>query len=146
MRPKLETRRQVFAQILVCLGCCCGRTQKGHPPVPVEWLKAEFKARKLIRNVQVTISGCLGPCDVANVVAIATPGGGLRWYGRLAEFWQYESLVEWATEVKRAQALLPLPQWMEGYEIDPFESASQSGVAGADFAELLEERRGGLEG
>lgn len=114
----LETKRHVFAQIFVCLGCCCGRTDKGHPPVPAEWLKAEFKRRKLIRNVQVTISGCLGPCDVTNVIAIATPLG-MRWYGHLTEQWQYESLLDWASAVKEAQALLPLPTWLYPHEVKP---------------------------
>ncbi|MBM3762076.1 MAG: (2Fe-2S) ferredoxin domain-containing protein [Acidobacteria bacterium] len=115
----LETKRLVYAQILVCNGCCCGRTEKGHPAVPIDYLKAEFKARKLIRNVQVTISGCLGPCDVPNVVAILTREEGMRWYGFLSEQWQYESLIEWATEVKEAQRALPLPAWLENHRLDP---------------------------
>lgn len=114
---KLETKRRVFAQIFVCQGCCCGQTAKGHPPVPVDWLKAEFKRRKLIRNVQVTISGCLGPCDVTNVVALALPGG-MRWYGGLTEHWQYEELLDWASAVKDAQVLLPLPAWLAGHEVE----------------------------
>jgi predicted metal-binding protein len=115
----LETKRLIHAQIFVCNGCCCGRTEKGHPPVPVDWLKAEFKARKLIRNVQVTISGCLGPCDVPNVVAILTPNEGMRWFGNLSEQWQFESLMDWASEVKAAQRALPLPEWLSRHGLDP---------------------------
>lgn len=115
----LETKRTIFAQIFVCNGCCCGRTEKGHPPVPVDYLKAEFKARRLIRNVQVTISGCLGPCDVPNVVGILTYVEGMRWYGNLSEQWHFESLIEWATEVKEAQAALPLPQWLQAHALNP---------------------------
>jgi hypothetical protein len=120
----LTTKRQVFAQIFVCNGCCCGRTDKGHPAVPLDWLKAEFKARKLIRNVQITISGCLGPCDVPNVVGILTLSQGMRWFGHLTEFWQYESLVEWATEVKAAQEEIPLPAWLKAHALDPFQHAA----------------------
>jgi predicted metal-binding protein len=114
-----QTKRYVFAQILVCNGCCCGRTDKDNPAVPLDYLKAEFKARKLIRNVQITISGCLGPCDVPNVVAILTAKEGMRWFGNLSEQWQYESLVEWATEVKAAQAVLPLPAWLDAHAFNP---------------------------
>ena len=116
----VETKRQVFAQIFVCNGCCCGRTENGHPAVPLDWLKAEFKARKLIRNVQITISGCLGPCDVSNVIGILSPGEGMRWLGNVTEFWQYESLVEWSSAVKEAQRILPLPAWTREFEMDPF--------------------------
>jgi cobaltochelatase CobN len=115
----LETKRLIFAQIFICNGCCCGRTEKGHPPVPVDWIKAEFKARKLIRNVQVTISGCLGPCDVPNVVAILTSEKGMRWFGNLTEQWQFESLIDWASQVKAAQSALPLPEWLSGHRLDP---------------------------
>lgn len=123
MLYNLETKRLVLAQIFVCNGCCCGRTEKGHPPVPVDWLKAEFKARKLIRNVQLSISGCLGPCDVPNVVGVLTPLHGMRWFGLLTEQWQFESLMEWASEVKAAQALVPLPCWLEAHTLDPMQVA-----------------------
>ena len=119
----LTTKRQMFAQIFVCNGCCCGRVDKGHPAVPLEWLKAEFKARKLIRNVQLTVSGCLGPCDVPNVVGLLLVGEGMRWFGQLTEFWQYESLMDWASAVKSAQALAPLPAWLAAHEFDPFAQA-----------------------
>lgn len=125
----LETKRQVFAQIFVCNGCCCGQTGKGHPAVPVDWLKAEFKARKLIRNVQITISGCLGPCDVPNVIAILTPGEGMRWFGYLSEHWQYESLIEWASAAKAAQDPLPLPSWLAAHALDPFAAATANTAA-----------------
>ncbi|MBY0375157.1 MAG: (2Fe-2S) ferredoxin domain-containing protein [Bryobacteraceae bacterium] len=126
MRYPLETKRQVLAQIFICNGCCCGQTGKGNPPVPLEWLKAEFKARKLIRNVQITVSGCLGPCDVPNVVAILTPGEGMRWFGNLSEFWHYESLLDWAAAVKAAQSSLPVPLWLASHQLDPFSCATLS--------------------
>lgn len=126
----LDTKRTVFAQLFVCNGCCCGRTEKGNPPVPVDYLKAEFKARKLIRNVQITISGCLGPCDVPNVVGILTHAEGMRWYGNLSEHWQFESLIEWAADVKEAQAALPLPKWLDAHSLNPMaESLAISAVA-----------------
>lgn len=36
--------------------------------MPDEWLKTEWRARRLLKNVHLSISGCLGPCDMANVV------------------------------------------------------------------------------
>ncbi len=119
----IETKRQVLAQIFICNGCCCGRTEKGHPEIPLDYIKAEFKARKLIRNVQITISGCLGPCDVPNVISILTAERGMRYFGLLSERWQFEALLDWASAVKEAQASLALPEWLEALELDPFQNA-----------------------
>ena len=63
-----ETKRRVIGQLIVCQGCCCGATYKGRPEVPAEWLKTEWRKRGLLKRVHLTISGCLGPCDVPNVV------------------------------------------------------------------------------
>src|SRR3984893_16566915 len=60
----LATKRLVIGHLTVCQGCCCGNTENGRPPVPVDWLKKEWRARGLLKRVQLTISGCLGPCDL----------------------------------------------------------------------------------
>ena len=70
----LSTKRRVIAHVLVCQGCCCGRVERGLPEVPVEWLKQERRKRGLLKRVHLNISGCLGPCDVPNVVAIVAQG------------------------------------------------------------------------
>ena len=91
----LKTKRLVVGQITICKGCCCGNTERGLPEVPVEWLKTEWRKRGLLKRVQLTISGCVGPCDVPNVVVITTPSG-TEWLGNIVGFDQYRSLVEWA--------------------------------------------------
>jgi cobaltochelatase CobN len=111
----IVTKRRVVAQIFVCNGCCCGRADKGNPPIPLDELKAEFKRRKLIGKVQLTISGCLGPCDVLNVVALWLPEG-MRWFGGLSESWQYMDLMDWASASAAAGEALPLPVWLLDHE------------------------------
>ena len=49
------TNRTALAQVACCVGCCCGRTDRGFPPVPVERLKEVWKQEKLNRTVQLTI-------------------------------------------------------------------------------------------
>jgi len=66
----LETKRLVIGQMIVCHGCCCGATQKDRPEVPVEWLKDDWRKRGLLKRFQLTVSGCVGPCDVPNVVVV----------------------------------------------------------------------------
>jgi cobaltochelatase CobN len=105
----LETKRRVIGQLIVCRGCCCGATEKGHPEVPVEWLKDEWRKRGLLKRFQLSISGCLGPCDLPNVVAVNSDAGSI-WLGNLTDFNQYRSLLEWACRSAEAGTLLDLPR------------------------------------
>jgi (2Fe-2S) ferredoxin len=102
----LATKRLVIGHLTVCQGCCCGNTENGRPPVPVDWLKKEWRARGLLKRVQLTISGCLGPCDLPNVVTISNESG-TQWFGEITEFEQYRDLVDWATRSRDAGELNP---------------------------------------
>lgn len=63
----------------VCNGCCCGRTEKGFPPLPLDEFKQQWKSRGLRRRFHLTIAGCLGPCPLANVVLLQLRGQSL-WF------------------------------------------------------------------
>jgi hypothetical protein len=63
----------VIEHIIVYSGCWCGAAGRGKPEVPVEWLKSESRSHGLLKNAQLTISCCLGPCDPTNVVKVAGP-------------------------------------------------------------------------
>jgi cobaltochelatase CobN len=91
------------------------------PEVPVEWLKAEWRKRGLLKRVQLTISGCVGPCDVPNVVVI-TSSTGTEWLGNIVKFDQYRSLVEWAVQCRDAGEMLALPSEFQECRISPFSS------------------------
>jgi hypothetical protein len=77
----LETKRRVIGQLIVCQGCCCGATHKDRPEVPAEWLKDERRRRGLLKRFQLTVSGCVGPCDLPNVVEINSEAGS-QWLGK----------------------------------------------------------------
>jgi cobalt/nickel transport system ATP-binding protein len=115
----LATKRMVHAQMAVCLGCCCGRVDKGKPEVPVDRLKSAWKENKLLKFVQLSISGCLGPCDVPNVVKISS-ARGQEWIGDIKDPAEYELLIDWAKRVKAEDSLLPLPAPFDGRRFDPF--------------------------
>lgn len=123
-----ETKRQVLGHVMVCMGCCCGRTEKGKPPVPVDWLKTEWKKRKLLRWVHLTVSGCLGPCDLTNVVAILSPEGQ-QWLGGIADHHLYEALLAWAEECAAAQRLLPLPTVFDAHRFERYQHPVSEGGA-----------------
>ena len=115
----LKTKRLVIGQISMCRGCCCGNTDRGKPEVPVEWLKVEWRRMGLLKNVQLTISGCLGPCDLSNVVTISDFSGSI-WLGNIRHLYQYQALVDWAFDSKVAGRLLPLPEEFADCRFDPF--------------------------
>jgi hypothetical protein len=115
----LTTKRQVIAHVAMCVGCCCGNVSRGKPEVPVDWLKQEWKRRGLLRNVQLTISGCVGPCDLANVVTIGSSSGYI-WLGNVRDFKQYSDLVEWASQCKDEGQFLPLPNDLQQLRFEPF--------------------------
>src|ERR1700722_11034072 len=121
----LETKRLVLGHVTVCVGCCCGNTEKGRPGVPVEWLKKEWKARGLLKQIQLSISGCLGPCDVPNVVTISSENG-TRWLGGITEFRQYQALLDWAASSRDAGKLLPLPTEFREHALHPFRNLASS--------------------
>src|SRR6266849_7869495 len=109
---RLRTRRKPLAQIVLCQGCCCGQTGRGLPLVPVDWLKPIWKAEKLNKIVQLTVSGCLGPCDLPNVCCISTPQDQ-TWYGRLTTQEDYAVLLNWARRRREHGELQPLPSELE---------------------------------
>jgi hypothetical protein len=116
-----KTKRLVVGQLAIRRGCCCGNTEHGLPEVPVEWLKSEWRKRGLLKRVQLTISGCVGPCDVPNVVVITT-SSGTECLGNIVKFDQYRSLLEWAVQCRDAGEMVALPHEFHEHKISPFRS------------------------
>ena len=112
-------RGRILGQIVLCEGCCCGRTDKGFKPVPRDWIKQQWKNEKLNKSVQLTISGCLGPCDLANVCCVISREG-MEWLGGLQEQWQYDLLLDWATASRDAGILLELPAELNRHRFERF--------------------------
>ena len=122
LNQPVSTKRHVLGQVVLCNGCCCGQTDKGRPPVPEAQIKSAWKAQRLNQTIQLTISGCLGPCDVANVVQIIT-SQGTHWLGRLSDDAQYYALIEWARACHESKTLVAIPDSLlslrfEGYVIE----------------------------
>lgn len=115
----LTTRVKSPAQVLLCKGCCCGRTDRGLPEVPVERIKAAWKAEKLNRAVQLTISGCLGPCDLPNV-AVVVSDRGTEWYGRLDGDAPYDALLAWARACLATGTALSPPEGWAAHRFERF--------------------------
>lgn len=126
LETSLTTKRLVIGQVVVCSGCCCGAVARGKPAVPVDWLKQEWRSRKLLKNVQLTISNCLGPCDLPNVVRISAAGSD-TWFGQVEHFNQYEALVNWAAESMAVGSCVPLPEEFRPLRFNPFRPGAAPG-------------------
>lgn len=123
---ELTSRTQSqLGQLFLCRGCCCGQTQRGFPEVPVERIKAIWKAEKLNRSIQLTISGCLGPCDLPNVVLVLTPRGA-NWFANVTGDAAYDLLIEWARACHAAKTLASLPPLLEVYRLERFETVGSA--------------------
>ena len=85
----------------------------------MEWLKQEWKLRGLLKRVHLTITGCLGPCDVPNVIAI-TSSEGTQWLARITTRRQYLMIADWAEQSKNADRLLPLPKELREHAMQPY--------------------------
>ena len=112
-------RDRILGQVVVCEGCCCGRTDKGFKPVPRDWIEKQWKDEKLNQSIQLTISGCLGPCDLANVLCVISPEG-TQWFGGLQEQRQYDLFLSWAKASRDAGVLVELHAELNRHRFERF--------------------------
>ena len=117
---QLTTKRMALAQVVFCQGCCCGHTDRGRPELLAEQLKEIWEVEKLNRTVQLTISGCLGPCDLTNVALVITPEENV-WLGGMAGEEVYESIVTWARSCHAEGRVIPLPEVLTPLRFDRFQ-------------------------
>jgi cobaltochelatase CobN len=85
----------------------------------VDWLKEEWRKRGLLKRFQLSISGCIGPCDQPNVVQICSNASSV-WLGNLTDFNQYRALLEWACQSTEAGRLLELPREFKENLLSPW--------------------------
>ncbi|HEX8088673.1 MAG TPA: (2Fe-2S) ferredoxin domain-containing protein [Blastocatellia bacterium] len=71
---EVKKTRVLEGQLFVCQGCCCGKTERGMPTLPLDDFKHQWKERGIRLRVHLTVTGCLGPCPLANVVLILFVG------------------------------------------------------------------------
>jgi cobaltochelatase CobN len=108
----LVTKR---AHLMVCAkGCCCGRTDRGLPAVPVDFYKSEYKRRKLRNKIQLSMSGCLGPCPMMNVALLFFDGRPV-WFQSINHEAQVRALYDYVERMLEADRYLLPPPELEEY-------------------------------
>jgi nitrile hydratase accessory protein len=94
--------------LFVCNGCCCGRTEKGFPPLALDEFKRQWKQRGMRRRFHLTISGCLGPCPLANVVLLQIHGRSL-WFHSINRSEDVNSIYDYVEQMLVTNSVLDLP-------------------------------------
>jgi len=103
------------AHLMVCAkGCCCGRTDRGHAAVPVDFYKEEYKKRKIRKLVQLTMSGCLGPCPLSNVALLFFDGRPV-WFQSINGEAQVRAVFDYIDQMLAADGYLPPPPELAEY-------------------------------
>ena len=99
--------RILEGQVFVCKGCCCGNPERNYPEVPVDAFKSQWKARGIRRRVHLSISGCLGPCPLANVVMLILHGQSV-WLHSIESEEQVTAIYDYVERVLAEGTYVPI--------------------------------------
>lgn len=100
-------------QLFVCNGCCCGRTDKGFPASPLDEFKRQWKARGMRRRFHLTVSGCLGPCPLANVVMMQFMGRSY-WFHSINHVEDVSRIYGWVEQMLMDGEFADVPESLAG--------------------------------
>ena len=108
-------------QLFVCAsGCCCGHTERGHMPVPVDLYHSEWARRRIRHKVHLSIGGCLGPCALSNVVLLLYAGQEV-WFHSIAGDEQVIAIYDYIEAMVRVGCYLPPPPALAPQVFDVFD-------------------------
>jgi cobaltochelatase CobN len=107
--------------LFVCAdACCCGRVEDGNPPVPREALQREWEGRRVRNDVHLTIGGCLGPCDLANVAMLLFDGRSI-WLHSFSTEEQVIALYDYVDAMLAAGSYLEPPPELAPFVFNGFD-------------------------
>jgi cobaltochelatase CobN len=107
-------------QLFVCAtGCCCGHTERGHRPVPVELYHTEWERRRIRHKVHLSLGGCLGPCALSNVALLLFAGREI-WFHSITGDEQVIAIYDYIEAMVRADRYLPPPPALAAQVFDVF--------------------------
>lgn len=108
-------------QLFVCAtGCCCGHTDRGHAPVPLDLYHQEWARRRIRHKVHLSMGGCLGPCALSNVALLLFAGHQI-WFHSVTGDEQVLAIFDYVESMVRADRYLPPPPELAGQVFDVFD-------------------------
>ncbi len=124
-------------------GCCCGRTDRGYAPVPVDVYKEEWTRRKIRNDVHLTKGGCLGPCVLANVASLVFDGKSV-WFHSVNSAWQVRQIFDYIDSMLKADRFLKPPAELSEYVFNYYDWDVRKPTMLADAAAQLPQADGGI--
>jgi nitrile hydratase accessory protein len=113
-------------QLFVCSsGCCCGHTERGHVPVPVDLYHEEWARRRIRHKVHLSMGGCLGPCALSNV-ALLLFGGEQTWFHSIETDEHVIAIFDYIETMVRESAVVPPPDALSDRVFDVFDWGSDA--------------------
>jgi cobaltochelatase CobN len=109
--------------LFICNGCCCGRTDKGFPELPLEEFKQQWKSRGIRRRLHLTISGCLGPCPLANVILLQFRGQSM-WFHSINHPEDVDLIYDYAEGMLTAETFFDPPTGLARRQFKRYLSAT----------------------
>jgi cobaltochelatase CobN len=111
-------------QLFVCAtGCCCGHTERGHFPVPVDLYHCEWARRRIRHKVHLSMGGCLGPCALSNVALLLFDGQQI-WFHSIETDEQVIAIFDYIESMVHASTYLPPPDTLRDQVFDVFDWAT----------------------
>ena len=121
-----------LGQLFVCVnGCCCGDTAFGAAPSRKELHHAEWERRRLRNRVHLNESGCLGPCELANVAMLLLAGHS-TFFHSMNEEWQVLALWDYIERQVEAGGYLEPPAELAPFVFNAFAWEGTAHVARPD--------------
>ncbi len=119
--------------------CCCGRTDRGFPEVPVDTFKNEWLRRKLRRVVHLTKAGCLGPCALANVASLLIDGRSI-WFHSVNTSWHVVQIFDYVELLIGADRFVPAPPELASHVFNFYDWGTYGGGCAATEPAIAPER------
>ena len=105
--------------LFICNGCCCGRPDKGFPALPLEEYKSQWKRRGIRRRFHLTISGCLGPCPLANVMLLQFRGRSV-WFHSINHPEDVDLIYDYVESMLLAENFIDPPDGLASRRFDRY--------------------------
>lgn len=109
--------------LFICNGCCCGRSDKGFPELALDEFKRQWKKRGIRRRFHLTVSGCLGPCPLANVVLLQFHGHSM-WFHSINHAEDVDLIYDYVERMLLSAAVLDPPDSLASRRFERYLAAS----------------------
>ena len=114
--------------VVQCRGCCCGKRRDR--PAKGAQIALDLLRELLPEDSTFALSGCLGPCEEADVIVVRPSregwidGGRAEWFGRMCDEERVRQLAAYIVAGGPGRAEIPIELW--SHRISPGRKGGRS--------------------